>query len=296
MLTWPDETINHGIKFPKWGRHDSNFCLDFHGDPLTANLVVFSDGNHHMALRETMQRFSENFSDVEDIFYVTTPPGPIVKLLRHGKLQMGNLVFSIIPHIFISPPHVLNNLVDDGFMITHVLFMKNQGSVLLIKKENQKNIKGIADLARDDVRLFLSNPVAEAVSYNGYLETLQKLIKKEKIDPTFLFDQTARSRIIYGETIHHREAPESVHSGIADVAIVYYHLALRYTRIFPSFFEIIPLGGTVNNPQPFSENVISHTHAGIIGDGGKWGSMFLNFLLSDTVKEIYKYHGLISID
>ena len=56
MLVWPEETVFPGRgDMPKWCHTGSNLCLDFHGDPLTAKLVVFSDGNHHMALMETLK-------------------------------------------------------------------------------------------------------------------------------------------------------------------------------------------------------------------------------------------------
>jgi len=41
-------------------------------------LVVFSDGNHHMALGECVARFLAAYPDAGDVFYTTTPPGPPV--------------------------------------------------------------------------------------------------------------------------------------------------------------------------------------------------------------------------
>lgn len=291
MLTWPDEVPPSGDDCPKWSQAGSNLFLDFHGDPSAAKLVVFSDGNHHMALLETIQVFREQHPEVEHVFYATTPPGPILRLLRQGRLQIGNFVLSVTPHVFISPPHVLDGLVADGHMPRHVPFMRNRGSVLLVKKGNPKLVLEIADLARDDVRLFLSNPETETVSYRGYVDTLRGLAARQGIQLPFLSEEPAAG-VVYGERIHHREAPQALADDCADVAIVYYHLALRYVRIFPSLFEIVPLGGTVEEPRPAEENVISLTHAGLIGDGGAWGAEFLAFLASETVSEIYARHGL----
>jgi hypothetical protein len=173
--------------------------------------------------------------------------------------------------------------------------MRNRGSALLVKKGNPKDIQGIADLARNDIRLFLSNPKTETVSYQGYVETLKGLAAREGIDPAFVFDGTPGPAIVYGERIHHREAPQAVADGIADVAMVYYHLALRYTRIFPDLFEIIPLDGISDKDGSIPENIISETHLGLIGDGGPWGSIFVDFLASDTVSDIYAKHGLVRI-
>jgi len=294
-LDWPEELVGSDKHFFRWFHPGSNICLDFHGDPTRAQLVVFSDGNHHMALRECLDLFVKQNKGLSGLFYATTPPGPIVKMLKTGGLQMGNLIIRLSPHVFISPPAVLDNLVSGGYLKTHVPFMRNQGSVLLVKKGNPKNISGIMDLARRDVLLFLSNPETETVSYRGYVDTLKGIAGGKGIALSFLTDGSG-TKIVYGERIHHREAPQAVAAENADVAIVYYHLALRYVRIFPDLFEIVPLGGTASEPKPDPENVISTTHAGIIGDGGRWGANFLQFLSSEAVTDIYAYHGLLRAD
>ena len=291
-LDWPEEQAGDGKLFSRWAQPGSNICLDFHGDPVNAQLVVFSDGNHHMALKDCLNLFLRKNKGLSGIFYATTPPGPIVNLLRTGGLQMGNLSIRVSPHVFISPPRVLDNLVAEGYMQTHKPFMRNRGSVLLVKKGNPKNISGVADLAQKNLRLFLSNPETETVSYRGYVDTLKGMAAGEEIELSFLADGSGTG-IVYGERIHHREAPQALADDRADVAIVYYHLALRYIRIFPALFEIVPLGGTAQEPQPTSKNIISLTHAGIIGDGGSWGERFFRFLSTEPVSDIYAYHGLL---
>ncbi len=289
MLPWPEERARQSRENEaSWSQPGSNICLDFHGDPRRARLVVFSDGNHHMALAECLQGFLVENPGVDDIFYATTPPGVLVQALKGGGLQLGNLSLTVKPDIFLSPPDVLDSLVAGGYMREHIPFMKSRGNALLVRKGNPKAIRGIADLARDQVRLFLSNPDTERASYRVYADSLKALARKHGVAPDFL----DAGRVVYGERIHHREAPQALADGRADVAMVYYHLALRYTRIFPDLFELVPIGGTADNPQPEPENIVSRIHAGRVGDGGEWGSALLEFLQSDAVTEIYERHGL----
>jgi hypothetical protein len=290
MLDWPKEAIVSGDDTPGWGHAGSNLLLDFHGDPLTARLVVFSDGNHNMALLETLRSFQERNPVVGSIFYATTPPGPLVKLLKRGRLRIGNLILSIRPHVFMSPPNVLDGLVKEGYMQRHMPFMRNRGNVLLVKAGNPKNIHGVRDLARDGVRLFLSNPDTERVSYNGYVDTIRGIALRDGVDLEVLLEGKG---VVYGERIHHREAPQAVADGRADAAVVYYHLALHYTRVFPQLFELVPLGGSAEDPQPVPENVVSRTNVGSIGDGGEWGGRLIKFFASDVVSDIYFRHGLL---
>lgn len=80
----------------------------------------------------------------------------------------------------------------------------------------------------------------------------------------------------------------------ADVTVVFYHLALRYLRIFPDSFDIVPLGRNAEKSVPLSGNVISKTCMGLIGDGGVWGTELITFLRSKPAIDIYESHGLRS--
>ena len=265
--------------------------LDLHGDPIKAQLVVCSDGNHHMALEQTLQTFARNNPALEEIFYTTTPPRIAVQLLQGGGLQIGNFQLCVSPHVFISPPQVLDKLAATGRLSKHAPFMHSRGVVLLVRKENPKHIVGISDLLRDDVRLFLSNPITEAVSYQIYTDCLRRLAGIHGLTLDFLAHAPGHpdpNKLIYGESIHHREAPQMVADGRADAAVVFYHLGLRYQRIFPDIFDFIWPAGSLGNQSCD----ISHFSCGLIDDGGAWGESLYQFLLSDTVAEIYRSHGL----
>ncbi len=298
-LDWPVEVCSEEIQYSRWVQPASNICLDFHGNPAKAQLVVFSDGNHNMALRECLELFRQQNKDLVNIFYATTPPGPIVSMLKQGGLQMGNLVIDVAPNVFISPPNILEKLVADGFMSNHVPFVQNQGNVLLVKKGNPKNILAITDIDQLEIRLFMSNPETEKASFTIYSNTLSMSTSEqnsdsdfEDSDPGFLYKKITQSQVHFGKGIHHREAPQAVADGSADVAIVFYHLALHYLRIFPNLFDVIPLGGSIKKPKPLLGNIIGKTNMGLVGDGGKWGKKLLSFLKSKKVMKIYRHHGL----
>ncbi len=291
-LEWPTETVLAKQQVAPWFQTQSNYVLDFHGDPVQAKLVVFSDGNHHMALLDALNAFCLDHADVGDVFYATTPPYPIVKVLQEGGIRIGNLILSLRPHVFISPPRILDRLQAEGFLPSHQLLACNQGSVLLIGRRNPKHIRSFADLMRKDVRLFISNPETEKVSYEGYRQTLEGVARRLGLDGAAFNAAVFGETAVWGQRIHHREAPEALAAGQADAAIVYFHLALRYTRIFPGLFDFIPLGGTKEHPQPYPENRIAAIHLGLIDGGGPWGLCFAQFMQSRTVADLYAAHGL----
>lgn len=113
-------------------------------------------------------------------------------------------------------------------------FMSSRGCVSLLHKNNLKGIAGIVDLLRPDVRLFLSNPNTEKVSNQIYTDCLRRLATQDFL--AHAPGQPDPAKLVYGRSIHHREAPQAIMDERADAALVFYHLALRYQRIFPEHF------------------------------------------------------------
>jgi hypothetical protein len=271
---------------------DTNLVLDFHGDPVKAGLVVFSDGNHHMALEESLRAFLARYPDAVDAFYATTPPRVLVEAVTKGQLHVGNLTLSRAPHVFIGPSPVLKGLVERGLMTDHAPFMQSRGNVLLVRHGNPKGIAGLGDLLRDDVRLALSNPKTETASYDLYRDTLRRLASEAGVDVDALDKVLSSDRVVHSAAIHHREIPQLVADGRADAAVIYYHLALRYTRVFAGRFEIVKLAPLLGEPGFTPANRVTVYHIGRIGDGGAWGATLIDFMNGDEVAAIYRHHGL----
>ena len=103
---------------------------------------------------------------------------------------------------------------------------------------------------------------------------------------------TAGPKTVHSQIIHHREIPELISAGHADAAVIYYHLALRYTRIFPDIFELVDIGGVLSG-QSSPMNSTTRYHIGLVGDGGKWGEHFSSFMQGNTVQNLYEEHGLV---
>lgn len=294
-LNWPIEQACPDAATHNWSQPHSNICLDFHGDPCRAKLVVFSDGNHHMALEQCLKLFLQHYPQTEDIFYATTPPAVLLQIIKQGEMRMGNLTLSRQPDIFIGPQNILMQLQQDGLVAEPQPFMQSRCNVMLVAHDNPKNIQGIADLLKDDVKLFMSNPETEKASYQVYVETIFGLAEEQRRDieafkQLFTMDT---DKVVYGERIHHRELPQCIADGQADVAVVYYHLALRYTRIFPGLFSIIPLGGNSDEPQATPAHHITNYYAGIINTDNELSPALMSHLLSDQTTDIYTYHGLV---
>jgi hypothetical protein len=288
-LPWPAEiAAAPGAEETAFGHAGSNLVLDLHGDPAGARLAVFSDGNHHMALVEALAAFARDRPQVGEPFFATTPPRVVAEWLPTGALRVGNLRLSVRPHAFISPPAVLERLRAGGAVGPSGPVARNRGAVLLVARGNPRGIHGVEDLARGDVSVFLSNPVTEKVSFEAYLETLHRLAGAAGTRLDFIDAHgklVPSARVVLGQLIHHREAPQAVASGTADCAVVFSHLGLRYTRIFPEHFDAVPLGRE-------ELHVKGEIHVAVVGDGGEFGAAFAAFLRGPVAAAIYRHHGM----
>ncbi len=291
VLPWPDERAGKPHPAAHFSHVNSNLCLDFHGDPSKAGVSVLSDGNHHMALEEALTRFVLQHPEVGEVFYSTTPARVMAEIALAGAACIGNLQFTIQPDIFIGPPGVLKRLLDEKLMQPYAPFVRSLGNVLLVKKGNPKKIYHVTDLVRDEVRLFLSNPETESVSYQMYHESLIDLAQRRNIELKFLdhpAGQPDPRKLVYGERIHHREAPQALADDVADAALIHYHLALRYQRIFPELFDWVWPDGAFDNGG--CEH--SQFHCGMSVQVGEWGKALYQHLMSAEVAAIYQHHGL----
>jgi len=288
-LVWPNESAQAPNAFA-WHHSGSNICLDLHGNPTKAKLTVFSDGNHHMALEDCCQQFLAQHTEVKDIFYATTPPGVLVNAVQEGLLQLGNLRIPALPDIFISPKAIMQQLKTAGHISDFTPIARSLGNVMLVRKSNPTNIQGIDDLLRDDIRLFISNPVTEKASHDVYHGAILGIAQEQgfEIAP---FKHKIDNAVI-GERIHHRECPQSLFSDQADVAVIYYHLALRYCRIFPDYFDMVPFSGSAESPEFTPANETTTYYIGLMNKHKQWGEPFKQFMLSEAAVGTYVKHGL----
>ncbi len=57
--------------------------LDLHGDPCSADLIVFLNGNQWMVMEDILNAFRQRHPDFGNIFYETLPPGSLAEQMRH---------------------------------------------------------------------------------------------------------------------------------------------------------------------------------------------------------------------
>lgn len=210
--------------------------------------------------------------------YSTSPPISVEQLRNGGRLTMGNMTILGNPMVVMGPNDIMKKVVEGGYSHGDKgAVLSNYGNVLLVRAGNPKNIRGIWDLGRPEVRVVTSNPDTEAGSFNNYRTSIFHMafrdveaktgnVNNAARQATQLFNQIFNNRSIntkwvVGDRIHHRDVPQAIADGDADAGIFFYHLAQTAIEAHPGKFEIVPLGGTVANPDPMPGNRVATMYA-----------------------------------
>lgn len=307
LLDWP---ADQGIVTPNLNDPTSNTLFDLHGIISSCDLVLSTEGNYHPALRDVWPLFLEKFKDrpLHNCFYTTSPP-IVVEQIKNHTLELGNLYITCIPSVAVASRLVMDKLIQAGYADGPVYpLYRDRGAVILVKKGNPKEIRSVWDLGRKDVRFVTPNPKLEPGAFENYLTTLYGIAVHDKKPPKQMSAEELINNIfnnadgdsykwLAGARIHHRDLPWSVAYGKADAAIILYHLGLFTLQTFPDIFDIVPLGGTIDDPHPLEGTMISTRF--VVRVKGNWSALQLEAreklvetLLSGDFSKILKMRGL----
>lgn len=309
LLAWPRDI---GTTEPNLHDPDSNVLYDLHGQIASCDLVLSTEGNYHMVLREiwplVLRTLTAKHIAWHNVLYTTSPP-IFLPQLKNGTVQFDNLNMNCRPSVAVGSKAVMDKLVAQGYADGKpVPLYQDRGDVILVKKGNPKHIESVWDLGRAGVHLVTPNPEGEPGAYISYRDAIYNIAKADKHPPSgwtaeklihTIFNGASGDpdKWLTGYRIHHRDEPWSVAYGKADAAVILYHLG-RYTEeTFPNLFEIVPLGGTVTDPQPLTGTKVDVRYVAAIK--GNWSpkqkkarDILLNILLSESFTQALERHGL----
>ena len=308
LLEWP---YDHDTVTPNLNDPTSNTLHDFHSEISSCDLVLSSEGNYYPAVRDVWPIFLAKFKDrpLRNWFYTTSPPVALPQIDRQ-VVQFGNL-YAQMPAASSSSHRKSNQAVGRcGTDRRAALPLYNdRGSVILIKKGNPKNIRSVWDLGRKDVRYVSPNPALEPGAFDNYANTIYNIAKNDPKPPGNMTPATINRHRLQ------RNKPKSIQMACWSThppprcAVVHRlwqsgcrsdHAPPRAVDrdTFTNLFDIVPLGGTVTDPQPLKGTIIGTRF--VVRIKGDWTprqiearDKLIQTLLSDDFTRILKKRGML---
>lgn len=308
LLDWP---ADQGTVIPNLNDPTANILNDVHAQLTHCDLVLSTEGNFHPALKDIWPQYLAKFKDQPLVNWLYTTSPPIAhEQLTHGVAQVGNLYVKCRPTVAIATRRVIEKLLKAGYTVGPAIpLLQDRGAVILVKRGNPKGIHSVWDLGREGVRLVTPNPALEPGAFENYATTLAGIAANDPQPPQgmnagrlvdLIFSGSSRDpeKWLAGPRIHHRDLPWSVAFGKADAAMIFYHLGLYIQQTFPDRFDLVPLGGTLNDPQPLKGTVIQPRYVTRLE--GEWSErqkeardQLMETLLSADFTRVLEKRGLL---
>ena len=259
------------------------------GDSYNADLVMYLAGNQFMVMEELLQDFMSKNPGVTSIFCETIPPGQILKgqILKQGEIAGKKI--NQVPDIFASVNlNHLRDLKGRDMMNEYMIYIHNKLE-LMVAAGNPKSIKGPEDLARDDLVQSHPNPLTEGIF---------KFYGSEMLKDLGLYDKVTGGAMckscwaVPGKTWftsrHHRETPDRIEKGEADVGIVW------TTEVVEAKKHDRKIDG-VTIPAPYNKAEKVGYAIGKLSKAKNQAAAdaFLQFLASDDAQNIYAKYGFV---
>jgi len=282
------EDAGHGADYRTF-HSDGTVVMGAIGDSYTADLVMYLAGNQFMVMEELIKDFQAKHPGIATVYVETIPPGQILngQLLQQGEIEGQKTAMN--PDLFASVNlgH-LKKMKAEGKMGEYAIYIHNKLE-LRVAEGNPKGIKGAEDLGRDDLVQSHPNPLTEGIFKFYGSEMLKDLGLFEKVTG----GQECKSCwAVEGKTWftsrHHRETPDLIEKGEADVGIVW------TTEVAHARAQGRPLEG-VAIPAPLNKQDKVNYAIGILNTGRNQdnGAAFIEYLATDAAQGIYESYGFL---
>ena len=254
---------------------------DLFGDINDPQLVVFFGGNQFMVVDELISAFKKKYPQYQRVFVETLPPGILAQQIIGKTMTVGNMRITLKPDVYTAGKNRIQQ-TPEWFSRTEV-YGKNKLAIM-VQKGNPKQINGLSDLGRKEVRVSMPNPAWEGIGKRieeAYVkaggEPLKNKIMIEKVNDSST----------YLTQIHHRQTPMRILYNQSDAAPVWY-TEVFYQKMLGHPVDMVEIAS--------NQNIEAISMAGLLKNAPhrKAGKDFMDFLLSPSGKAVYRKYGFIT--
>jgi ABC-type molybdate transport system substrate-binding protein len=252
-----------------------------------ADLVLWLAGNQFFAMDDVVGAFQAAHPGVR-VGLITLPPGLILNAIQGGGWAYNGQRFPGRPDVYASVNlgH-LTKLKASGLMDRYAIYMHNELQIM-VAKGNPKQIAGIKDLARADVRTSMPNPVNEGI---------MQFYAKKVLERHGLWDQISAGKQCFScqttpnnwfTAVHHRETPDRIRAGTSDAGIVW------QTEVLEALRSGAPVEAVKLPPHDSLRDEVSYAIGALKGSPhGAAADAYLRFLASPAASAAYARYGFV---
>ncbi|VAW66559.1 ABC transporter, substrate-binding protein (cluster 6, sulfate/molybdate/tungstate/phosphate) [hydrothermal vent metagenome] len=259
-------------------------------DSYTSDLVMYLAGNQFMVMEELIKDFQSKNKNIKTVYVETIPPGQILKkqLLKQGEINGEKT--SMTPDLYASVKiNHLKKLNKKGLLDKHIIYTHNKLE-LMVAKGNPKNIKGAADLGRDDLVQSHPNPLTEGIFKFYGSEMLKDLGIHEKVTAGKKCKKCwAVPQKTWFTERHHRETPYRIENNQADVGIVW-TTEVAHAKAEGRKVEGVAIKAPLNKQDKVAYAI------GVMSKSKNPNNAvaFLAYLATDKAQNIYASYGFVT--
>ena len=221
--------------YPPWSHGENNPALhkgleftipevdsmpDFHGSINDPKLVIYVGGNYYFAMAPLVKAFEAEHPELRGrIFYVTIPPGLLIKAMEQGNtFTSGNMTFTAAPDVYAAGLKKVKEQIAAGRLVAPAVPYVTNNLTIMVPKGNPAGIKSLNDLGKPGVRLVMPNP-----AWEGVARQIESSLRKaggpalEKM----VYDTKVRDGRTVLTHIHHRQTPLFLMQGLGDAGITW---------------------------------------------------------------------------
>lgn len=253
-----------------------------------AGLILWLAGNQFFAMDDVVHTFQAQHPGTA-VGLITLPPGLLLAAIEKGGWTYGGKDYPGRPDVYASVNlgH-LKKLKSEGMMSQYAIYMHNE-LVLMVAKGNPKNIRGVEDIRRDDVRTSMPNPVSEGIMVFYARKVLERHGLWDKVSAGKMCNSCQTTPNNWFTSVHHRETPERIADGRSDTGFVWITETIQaQSHGAPVEAVRLPPEDSLRNEVAYAIGALSNArHA-------KAAAQYLTFLATPAAHAAYSKYGFVN--
>jgi ABC-type molybdate transport system substrate-binding protein len=253
-----------------------------------AQVILWLAGNQFFAMDDVVRAFQKQNPGTA-VGLITLPPGLLLEAIEKGGWVYDGKEYPGLPDVYASVNlgH-LKKLKAAGLADRYAVYMHNE-MVLMVAKGNPKNVRGIDDVKRTDIRTSMPNPVNEGIMQFYGRKVLERhgLWQHVSGGKECFSCQTTPNN--WFTAVHHRETPDRILAGASDTGIVWITEAIAAQNANKAIEAVkLPPEDSLRDEVAYAVCALNH------GPRQAMAGRYLAFLATPEAQAAYAKYGFVN--